>query len=83
MGHLLQIQSDEAVALAKELAALTGETLDAAVTAALRHSVEQERKYQAELDRLLALTKAFHDSLAAPLPSSNHDWLYDDAGLPA
>ena len=83
MGHLLKIENDEAVALATELAALRGESLDAAVIAALRHSVGQERAFRAELERLMTLTEAFKQSLAQPLPSSSHDWLYDEAGLPA
>jgi len=37
MGHVLTIESDEAFALATQLAASTGESLEAAVAGALQH----------------------------------------------
>lgn len=82
MGQQLRIEGDEAVTLATELAALTGESVQVAVLRALRAEVEQRRERQMELDRLMSVTEAFRLSLAEPLPSSDHDWLYDDAGLP-
>lgn len=80
MGKELIIRDEEAIALAERLAAAAGESIETAVLRALR-SVE-ERAFARRLNRL----KAFQARLAAmpgPLPGSNHDWLYDENGLPA
>jgi antitoxin VapB len=44
MGMQLNIKSDDAYALASELATLTGESLTAAVTEAIRQRLERERR---------------------------------------
>ena len=83
MGHLLNIESDEAVALATELAELTGKPLDTAVTSALRSMVEQERRRHTRLLAIREAVEAFHAQLGPNPPSLDHDWLYDEAtGLP-
>ena len=44
MGSQLNIKSDDAYRLASELAALTGESLTAAVTAALQERLDRKRQ---------------------------------------
>ena len=83
MGHVLTIESDEAFALATQLAALTGESLEAAVSAALRVQLDHERSRRAYIERAMRAIDAFHATLTGPLPSSDHSFLYDDkTGLP-
>ncbi len=85
MGMQLNITSDEAYALAAELAELTGESLATAVTAALRERLEQERRardLEARRKRVRAIAAEIRSHLDHPLPSSDHSWLYDEDGLP-
>ena len=82
MGEQLRIEGEEAVALATELAALTGESVEALVVRTLRAEMEQRRQEQEELQRLTDVAETFRLSLLPPFPNSNHDWLYDDVGLP-
>ncbi len=84
MGHQFTIEGDEAFTLANELSALTGESVDVAVTAALRDRVEKERARQADVELILAAAREFRAMLGGDLPSPDHAWLYDDEiGLPA
>ncbi|MBV9735626.1 MAG: type II toxin-antitoxin system VapB family antitoxin [Acidisphaera sp.] len=81
----LNIKSDEAYALASELSGLTGESLTAAVTTALRERLDRERRRRDRNERLrkvLAIAADIRSHLGEPLPSSDHDWLYDERGLP-
>ena len=85
MGHQLNIKSEDARRLAAELAELTGESLTAAVTAALRERLERERAARnrdARMARVRAITADIRHNLRHPLPTSDHSWLYDDRGLP-
>lgn len=93
MGEQLRIDSDEAVRLATELASLHSQSVEAAVTRALRNTLERDRQLlgdgdpegRAELDykALRVIVDEIHRHLQHPLPLSNHDWLYDDeTGLP-
>jgi antitoxin VapB len=85
MGMQLNIKSDDAYALASELATLTGESLTAAVTEAIRQRLEREkaaRGREERLRRIRALTAQIREHLGQPLPASDHSWLYDDDGLP-
>ena len=89
MGLQLNIKSDEAYRLATRLAELRGESLTAAVTAALRQRVDEEerlREKEAMLRDVKAITaeiRAELDKAGGERPTSNHDWLYDDeTGLP-
>ncbi len=85
----LNIKSDEAYQLATRLAELRGESLTAAVTAALRQRVQEEeglREKEAMIRDVKAITAEIRAELdragGEPL-TSNHDWLYDDeTGLP-
>ena len=86
MGSQLNIKGEEAYALASELAELTGESMTAAVVEAVRMRLEQERRKRdrdARLQRALAIAAEMREHMGHPLPSSNHDWLYDEDGLPA
>lgn len=86
MGMQLNIKSDDAYAMASELATLTGESLTTAVTEAIRQRLEREkaaRDREARLQRIRVLTAEIRQHLGNPLPASDHSWLYDDDGLPA
>jgi len=86
MGTQLNIKSDDAYELASQVSALTGESLTSAVTIALRERLERLRaadSIEARRARILALTADMRARMDKPLPTSNHDWLYDDeTGLP-
>lgn len=81
----LNIKSDEAHRLAKELANATGSSLTEAVTSALRLTLEAE--VQASEPDLLLLEVAEIQRFLADLPdrdarSPDEILGYDDAGLP-
>jgi hypothetical protein len=85
MEEVLKIEDDEASALASELAELTGEGLNAAVTIAIRERLERERKArdrEVRLQRVRALAAEIRQHMEHPLPGSDHSWLYDEDGLP-
>lgn len=85
MGIQLTIDSDDAYRMASRLAELTGESLTEAVTVAIRERLEREAKVparEAKLKRIREITADIRDHIRAPLPTSNHDWLYDENGLP-
>jgi antitoxin VapB len=79
------IMNDETLKLAHELSKLTGESLTAAVTQAIRERLERIQNAQrAELaDRLLRIGKDCAAHLKGPFRSAEHGTvLYDDMGLP-
>src|SRR3954451_19842597 len=81
----LNIKSEEAHRLAQELARLTGESMTAAVTHAVRERLDRVRREQAVglADRLLAIGKDCAPRLREPFRSVDHaDLLYDERGLP-
>ena len=82
----LNIKNDEADRLARELAALTGETVTAAVTEALRERIEnvrQRRSRKGLSERLLAIGADSAPRFKEPYRSAEHgDLLYDEKGLP-
>ena len=78
----LNIKNPEAERLAQELASLTGETLTAAVTEALRQRLSRERKKGLK-EKWLALGKDTAARMKEPWKSTEHgDLLYDEKGLP-
>ena len=81
----LNIKNDEAHRLAQELAALTGKSMTAAVTEALRERLDrlrQERRASLA-DRLLAIGKDCAAHLKEPFRSADHgELLYGEDGLP-
>lgn len=85
MGAQLNIKSDDAYRLASELAELTGESLTTAVTEALRERLERKRHMtdrEERLRKLREITADIRRQLGEPLPGSDHNWLFDDDGLP-
>ena len=81
----LNIKNGEAHELAQQLAALTGESMTAAVTEALRERLNRLRREQAGRlsDRLLAIGKDCAAHLKEPFRSIEHgDLLYGEDGLP-
>ena len=83
----LNIKNEETHQLARELVALTGETMTAAVTVALRERLERERRersIETRLQRLRAIRKRCAGMLKSDRPSAieHGDLLYDERGLP-
>jgi len=81
----LNIKSAEAHRLVAELAKLTGESMTAAVTEAVRERLERIKRERGPslADRLLAIGKDCAGRLKEPYRSSDHaDLLYDERGLP-
>ena len=84
----LNIKSEEAYRLASRLTELTGESLTTAVTEALRQRLAVEETLRAKAAwkaRILQAAQDFREEImranGAPF-SSNHDFLYDEHGLP-
>ncbi len=82
----LNIKNDETDRLARELAELTGESVTAAVTAALRERLEHVRRRRHEkglAERLIAIGADCAARLKEPYRSIDHgELLYDEKGLP-
>ena len=81
----LNIKNEEAHRLAQELASLTGESMTAAVTAALREQLDRVRRERGVTlaDRLLKIGRECAAHLKEPIRSIDHaDSLYDKRGLP-
>lgn len=81
----LSIKTDEADRLARELAALTHESLTVAVTNALRERLERVRS-QPEVDVVSRLNRLAVEYAAHPVgdPRSADELIgYDESGLPA
>lgn len=88
MGAQLKIDGDEAYGLAAELAGLRGESIESVVTRALRETLERDRKAHDEevarkrrieekILRVRAVAADIRRNLKHPLPSSDHNYLYD------
>ena len=81
----LNIKNAETYRLVQELAALTGESMTAAVTEAVRERLNRVRRERGVslADRLLAIGKECAAHLNEPFRSIDHgDLLYDERGLP-
>ena len=81
----LNIKSDEAHRLASELAGMTGESLTAVVTGALRERLERERRGRNRAGTaasLLALGKRFSALPDRDTRSADEILGYDEHGLP-
>jgi antitoxin VapB len=81
----LNIKNEEAVALIRELARLTGESQTTAVTRAVRDRLEQVRRASSPrlADRLLAIGADCAARLKEPFRSIDHgELLYGEDGLP-
>ncbi len=81
----LNIKNPEAHELARQVSALTGESLTDAVTESLRERLERLRLSRSPhlADRLLVIGRRCAELLPEPSGSVEHgDLLYDDRGLP-
>ncbi len=81
----LNIKNEQTHRLAQELAKLTGESVTAAVTEAVRGRLEQVRREHGLglANRLVAIGKDCAAHLKEPFRSADHGkLLYDERGLP-
>ena len=81
----LNIKSEEAHRLARELARLTSESMTTAVTEAIRERLDRLRLAEPAglADRLLAIGRDCAARLKEPYRSTDHgELLYDERGLP-
>lgn len=81
----LNIKNDETHRLARQLAALTGESMTVAVTEALRERIARVKRSKREglSERLLAIGRDAAARFKEPYRSADHaDLLYDERGLP-
>jgi len=81
----LNIKNEETYRLVEELARLTGETMTAAVTEAVRERLDRIRRDSDGplSERLLTIGKDCARRLKEPFRSADHgDLLYDERGLP-
>lgn len=84
-GDGLEHQERRNAPFVRELAALTGESMTAAVAQAVRERLDRLRCERGVdlADRLLAIGKDCAAHLKAPFRSADHgDLLYDEHGLP-
>jgi antitoxin VapB len=81
----MNIKNKEAHQLTEELAKLTGESLTAAVTEAVRERLDRVRQAQgiSLADQLLTIGKDCATHLKKPFRTIDHGkMLYDECGLP-
>lgn len=81
----LNIKNEETHRLAEELARLTGESMTAAVTQAVRERLERVRRERGQslAVRLLAIGKDCAPRFKEPFRTGDHgELLYDEHGLP-
>ena len=81
----MNIKNDEAQKLAHRLSEITGESLTAAVTEAVRERLERVQQTQGAglADRLLRIGRDCAAQLKEPFRSVDHgEMLYDERGLP-
>ena len=83
MDHQLVIDSDDAYALATELAQLTGTNVCDAVTLALRETVERQRDIAGRITDVRRMARELKSHLREPVSSEDHNKLYDANGMPA
>ena len=79
----ITIENEEARRLAGELAELKGETMNDAVTAALRERLEREREIEARVREIHAIGQRCAKLMGdGPSAVEHGDFLYDERGLP-
>ncbi len=82
----LNIKTEEAHLLAKELAELTGESMAKAVTEAMRLRVEelkQEKSKNARAEKIMNIARDMRSRMSEETLAMNlDDYLYDENGLP-
>jgi len=78
----MNIKNEETHRMAQELAALTGQSMSAAVTDAVREKLERV-KSKGMADRIMKIAKQCAPLWKEPYKSIDHgDLLYDEKGLP-
>ena len=82
MPNQLNVKTDEAYRLASDLAQLTGESLTAAVTEALRERLERERQKRDSAALKSRLTHLANEIRASLRRSTSREAFYDESGLP-
>ncbi len=81
----MNIKNEEAHELAKELAALSGESITTVVTVALREKLERTKRDSSigMSDQLLAIGRRFSEQVKkSKFKILTDDDLYDEMGLP-
>ena len=81
----INIKSEETQKLVHELAKLTGESMTAAVTEAVRERLERVRSQSGNgpVERMLEIGRDCAARLKEPFRSEDHgELLYDEKGLP-
>lgn len=85
----INIKDKDTCQLARELAHLTGEPMDAAITSAIKERLERERRsrnVEARLRELRAISercgRLLRDAPPGPSAVDHGDLLYDEHGLP-
>lgn len=81
----LNLKSDKAYRLAKELSERTGKSMTAAVIEALEQRLAREKKESKDefVERILGIVKGCREEWKEPYRSTDHgDLLYDERGLP-
>ncbi len=81
----LNIKNEETQKLAQELAKLTGESMTAAITEAVRERLDRVREQRGTslADRLLKIGKDCAAHLQEPYRSADHgELLYNEKGMP-
>ncbi len=81
----LNIKNEKTHRLVQELATLTGESMTAAVTEAVRERLDRLRRARGVslAERLIAIGKDCATHLKEPFRSADHgELLYDERGLP-
>lgn len=81
----LNIKNEETYRLVQELAQLTGESLTAAVTSAVKEKLHQlrDRPEPSRLERMMAIARDTAARIPEPWKSIDHgELLYDEKGLP-
>ena len=82
----LNIKNEATCNLARELAELTGETMTAAITLALRERLERERHHRsadARFEAMMSIAeRVARDLPPGPSAVEHGDLLYDEHGLP-
>jgi antitoxin VapB len=81
----LNIKNEETYRLVQELAQLTGESLTAAVTSAVKERLDQlrDRPKPSRFERMMEIARDTAARIPEPWKSIDHgDLLYDEKGLP-
>lgn len=80
----MNIKSEEAHRLARELSELTGESITTAVTEALREKVNRLKNKETESlsEKLLAIARSCASHLKGKSLPDHGEFLYDENGLP-